>query len=141
MINSTNKTIYCCKCNKDTQAILISGKEVYPHRSDLFSLPFWQCPNCLNFVGCHHETKNRTNPLGCIANQQIKGVRKHIHTILDPLWQGKKSRRGYLYKLISDEIGYEYHSAEIRCIEEARKIYKFILEIKKDPKKFDLHID
>ena len=66
-------------------ARLTDGKEVYPHRSDLNSLPFWICDRCRNFVGCHHKTKNPTRPLGCIPNKEMKNARKHIHNLLDPI--------------------------------------------------------
>ena len=79
--------IYCCGCNKDTAARLTNGEEIYPHRKDLYSLPFWKCDQCGNYVGCHHKTKNQTKPLGCIPTQEIKNIRKKIHTVLDPLWK------------------------------------------------------
>ena len=66
------KKIYCCGCGKKVSPRLTSGKEVYPHRSDLIKLPFWKCDKCGNFVGCHHKTKNRTATLGVIATKEIK---------------------------------------------------------------------
>lgn len=121
--------IYCCECKSDVEASLISGREVYPHRQDLHELPFWSCPYCNNTVGCHHKTSNRTKPLGVIANQEMKNARQHIHSILDPLWQSGRWTRNKLYKHISKIIGYEYHTAEIKTIEEARNIYKIIKEL------------
>ena len=122
--------IYCCECEYKVKARLTNGKEVYPHRKDLYKLPFWICDNCDNFVGCHHKTKNKTKPLGVIPNKDIKKARKEIHKILDPLWKEKGKNRAFLYALISDKLGYEYHTAEIQDINEARKIYKIIKEIK-----------
>lgn len=121
--------IYCCECKFDVEAILISGREVYPHRQDLYELPFWSCPYCNNTVGCHHKTNNRTKPLGVIANQEMKNARQHIHNILDPLWKSGGWTRNKLYKHISKIIGYEYHTAEIKTIEEARNLYKIIKEL------------
>jgi len=37
--------------------------------------------------------------------------------------------RGSLYKAISDKIGRQYHTAEIRTITEAREVYRVALEI------------
>lgn len=121
-----NKLIYCCECKIKVDARLTDGSEIYPHRQDLYKLPFWKCDQCNNFVGCHHKTKNRTQPLGCIPNQQIKNARKHIHSILDPIWKSGKANRRKLYKKISDHVGWNYHTAQIRDIEEAREIYRFI---------------
>jgi hypothetical protein len=126
------KAIYCCCCNKDIKPRLTSGEEVYPHREDLHSLPFWRCDTCGNFVGCHHKDKNNpTLPLGIIATPEIKNARRHIHALIDPLWKSGKIPRGTLYKKISDAIGKKYHAANISSIFEARKIYRAALEIKK----------
>ena len=121
-----NKLIFCCECGEKVNARLTDGGEIYPHRPDLAELPFWKCDTCKNFVGCHHKTKNRTNPLGCIPTHEIKNARNHIHKILDPLWQSGKYKRRELYRVISNKLGWEYHTAQIRSIDEAREIYRFI---------------
>lgn len=118
--------IYCTCCKKDVDAVLTNGKEIYPHRPDLHNLPFWKCPGCNYYVGCHHKTKNRTKPLGCIPTQEIKNARKCIHQILDPLWKNGKYKRKDLYKKISDKFGWRFHTANIKSIDEARSIYKYI---------------
>ena len=118
--------IYCCACEKEVKAKLVSGAEVYAHRTDLKKLPFWQCEMCKNFVGCHYKTKNRTRPLGVIATKEIKNARQHIHKILDPLWKEKGVPRGKIYAILSEKLGREYHTAEIRSIEEARSVYTIL---------------
>lgn len=121
--------IYCCGCQEKVEARLTDGREIYPHRGDLADLPFWKCDTCGNFVGCHHKTKDRTRPLGCIPTPEIKNARKHIHRILDPLWKSGRYNRGKLYGIISERIGWEYHTASIRSVEEAREIYKIVKEL------------
>ena len=118
--------IYCCGCEEKIEARLTNGKEAYPHRRDLYKHPFWICDRCKLTVSCHHKTKNPTQPLGCIATPQIKNARRHIHALLDPLWESGKYKRAKVYKLISDKFGREYHTAHIRTIEEARDVYRFI---------------
>jgi hypothetical protein len=118
--------IYCCECKREIKARLTNGKEIYPHRKDLFNLPFWKCDICGNYLGCHHKTKNRTNPLGVIPNKELKNARMHIHAILDPLWKEGKIARDKIYSKISNAIGTEYHTANIKTIEEARNIYRII---------------
>lgn len=124
-----NRSIYCCGCKKEVDARLTNGAEIYPHRKDLSTLPFWWCDTCNNYVGCHHKTKNKTEPLGNIPTPEIREARKRIHKILDPLWEGKKIKRSTLYGRISDEIGWQYHTAQIRSVDEAQKIYKVIMDI------------
>ena len=122
--------IHCCGCGDKVEARLTNGGEIYPHRQDLSSLPFWKCDTCGNFVGCHYKTKDRTRPLGCIPTPEIKNARQHIHALLDPIWQSKQISRSKLYKMISSKTGRKYHTANIRSLEEAREVYRVIREIK-----------
>lgn len=125
--------IYCTGCQKDVQARLTDGKEIYGHRPDLHDLPFWKCDTCKNFVGCHHKSTERTKPLGCIPTKEIKKARQEIHKILDPLWKKKLIKRGKLYRKIGVALGIQdYHTAEIRSVEEARQVYRVILDIRKE---------
>lgn len=124
--------LYCCSCNKKVQARLTDGSEIYPHRKDLSNLPFWKCDVCRNFVGCHHKTKNRTQPLGCIPTPEIKEARKHIHALLDPLWHSGQMDRKTIYQELSTELGWKYHTAKIRSVEEAREVYRIIQRISRN---------
>lgn len=121
--------IFCCSCEKDVRARLTNGGEIYPHRRDLKRLPFWRCDACGSFVGCHHKTKERTKPLGCMPTPEIRSARREIHSILDPLWQSGQIARGELYRRLRSVIGREYHTAEIRSIDEARVVLSAIRAI------------
>ncbi len=125
----TTRTLYCCECSRDVEARLTTGAEIYPHHPDLAELPFWRCDACGNYVGCHHKTKDRTRPLGNIPNQAIRNARKHIHRILDPLWGSSRLKRGHIYGRISAALGYQYHTAEIKTVEEARRVYAIVRQI------------
>ncbi len=127
MTGVSPKALYCCGCQKDVQARLTDGREVYPHRDDLFGLPFWKCDTCGNYVGCHHKTKDRTRPLGNIPTKELKNARQHIHRVLDPIWKSGKMPRGTVYARIASELGVaEYHTAEIRTLDDARKVYAIV---------------
>ena len=125
--------LYCCGCGNDTTPRLTDGEEIYPHRQDLFSLPFWKCDACGNFVGCHHKTKDPTRPLGCIPTPEIKKARQSIHRALDPLWKtyrnGVKRSRRNVYATLSKRLGYQYHTAEVRDTEEAGRVLSIIKEM------------
>ena len=118
------RKIYCCECAKDVNAKLITGKEAYPHRRDLYHLPFWRCDTCNNFTGCHYKTKNRTRPLGVIPTAEIKKARQKIHHILDPLWMSGKYERDELYSELSKALGWDYHTAELRTMEQVVQVLK-----------------
>jgi hypothetical protein len=124
------RTIFCCGCQRDVDARLIDGREAYPHRRDLHDLPFWKCDGCRNFVGCHHKTKDRTRPLGVIPTPAIKALRSEIHCVIDPLWKSGRVGRRELYGQIAHLIGVkEYHTAEIRTVEQAREVVRVSKEL------------
>ncbi len=121
--------IHCCACHGKVQARLTDGQEIYGHRPDLYGLPFWKCDKCGNHVGCHHKTKNRTQPLGCIPTAELKKMRRQIHTLLDPLYKNGTYKRHEIYKMISEHMGWRYHTAQLRTMKEAQQVYRFLQEI------------
>src|SRR4051812_9276717 len=123
--------LYCCGCSLDISARLTDGREVYPHRPDLYDLPFWKCDACGNHVGCHHQTKDRIRPLGVIPTPEMKRARQHIHAILDPLWKSGRLKRGDVYATLHEVLGHPYHTGELRTIQEARVVYKAVRSIQK----------
>jgi len=116
--------IYCGACMKDVDARLTDGKEIYPHRPDLFDLPFWICRGCRNYVGCHHKTVERTKPLGAIVPASVRKLRVSIHALIDPLWKGGKHSRGAVYAAMAKQLGYVYHTAEIVTEAQALQVYE-----------------
>lgn len=122
--------IYCTGCSADVEARLTDGREMYPGNKDLVTIPFWICDTCRSFVGTHHKTPNRLKPLGFLATPEVKKWRRIIHQTLDPLWKTNKIKRGLAYREISDRIGRSYHTAEIYSVEEGKKIYEIVKEMK-----------
>lgn len=123
------KRIYCCECKRCVKARLTDGSEIYPHRVDLGKLPFWKCDKCGNHVGCHHKTETPTQPLGVIANKEIRDVRQHLHALIDPIWKGGYLTRKELYRRIGQTLGYEFHVAEIRTVEEGHEVWRAVKAI------------
>lgn len=117
------QTIWCCQCQTNVQARLTTGAETYPHRPDLADLPRWFCDVCRNHVGTHHKTSTPTKPLGNIPSPEIKRARIHIHALIDPAWKSKRVPRGKIYAHLSSVLGREYHTAELRTVEECRAMY------------------
>lgn len=121
--------LWCCACKKEVEPHLEWGSDIYPHRPDLAGRPFWQCHECMNFVGCHWKTKSPTRPLGCIPTPELKNARRHIHELIDPLWQSGRIGRKRLYGELTELIGRQYHTADLRTIDEARLVYRKAKEI------------
>ena len=126
---SKRHTLWCCGCQSDVSARLTDGTEIYPHRPDLAGLPFWRCDSCGCYVGCHHKTKNRTQPLGNLPTADLRTARSHIHAILDPLWKSRRMQREKIYAELTERFGKQYHTGEIRSVEEARDVFRAVQEI------------
>lgn len=122
--------IFCVECNKDIKAKIVSGNIVYPRSPKLAHDKFWMCNSCKNFVGCHkNANKNKMKPLGVIANKELKQARIKIHQIIDPIWKEEKMKRGEIYALLSKELGYTYHTGELKSLEEARRVWTIVAEL------------
>ncbi|WP_131667419.1 zinc-finger-containing protein [Psychrobacter pygoscelis] len=115
------RKIHCCGCDGEVNARLTDGKEIYPHRGDLYSLKFWKCDTCGNHVGCHRNGK-KAKPLGVIATPEIKQLRMQIHRKLDPIWQQGAISRKSLYEALTQHMGFKYHTADIKTEEDAKKV-------------------
>ena len=124
--------LHCCGCNHEVEPRLTDGSEIYKHRPDLYSLPFWKCDACGNFVGCHHKTKERTKPLGSIPTKQIRELRKIIHSVLDPLWKEKRMKRSAIYAELTELIGRQYHTAEVNSEDEANIVLRHLDALAKE---------
>lgn len=116
--------LFCCHCQINVDAIKLTGKDVYPHRNDLYHLVLWGCPNCYNHVGCHRGTDT---PLGSIPTRQLRGIRKDLHKFLDPLWQSKKFTRTEVYFMLTRDLGYTYHTGNVNSVTEARVVYQLLV--------------
>ncbi len=115
--------LFCCGCNELVEPRLTDGEEIYPHRKDLYKLPFWKCNACGNYVGCHHKTKDRTKPLGSIPTAEIRKIRRELHNNIDDVWKNLKiCSRTKIYRLISKHLGRAYHSANINSAKEAEQV-------------------
>lgn len=116
--------IYCIACQKEVDARLTNGIEIYPHRPDLAEKSFWKCDVCKNYVGCH---VGKTHiPFGCIATPEIFKLRQQIHSVINPIWKSGKLRRATIYAKLSKILGREYHTGNIRSVDECYLILKEI---------------
>lgn len=86
-----SKAPTCQECGK--LASLVTGEVVYPHRADLHKLNFYLC-ECGAYCGCH---KGTTTPLGTPAGEELRQLRRKVHSRFDPLWRPDNKKRSALY--------------------------------------------
>lgn len=77
-------SLVCPYCSEP--AALVTGAEVYPHRTDLSHKFFWQCAPCGAYVGTHKDSADHA-PLGRLANAELRHWKMAAHTAFDPLWR------------------------------------------------------
>lgn len=103
----------CDYCNSEAQ--LVGGDVIYPHRPDLHRLRFWQCVPCEAWVGCH---KGTVRPLGRLANAELREAKTAAHNAFDPFWKfnefhGQKLKRSQAYKWLAERLGIEVEQCHI----------------------------
>ncbi len=127
-MNNEERQVWCCACGTEVWAIKVTGKVIYPHRKDLYDKEFWQCDCCKNYVGCH---KADGRPLGSIPGRELRRARMLTHQKMDPLWRDGPITRNELYAQLREMLphlcrGHEFHTGELRTIEEAREAYRAV---------------
>ena len=80
---------------------MVGGLAIYPHRHDLREKKFYQCAPCDAYVGCHPGT---TNPLGRLANAELRAAKMAAHAAFDPLWKSGAKKRGSAYAWLADAL-------------------------------------
>jgi len=95
--------IICPYC--DIPAQLVKGNVIYPNNTYLHNRSYWQCPICKAYVGCHKKT---IQPLGRLANSELRKWKVKAHQSFDPLWKSGPEKyfksRTKAYKWLSNEL-------------------------------------
>jgi hypothetical protein len=79
----------------------VSGKEIYPHRTDLYKLTFYQCLPCKAHVGCHGTSDK---PMGRLANLELRKAKGQAHRHFDQLWKSGDMKRKEAYKWLAKTL-------------------------------------
>lgn len=106
--------VVCPYCHRN--AALVSGAAIYPGRHDLAGLKFWQCEPCGAWVGCHRagsweyiDGKRVTHvgiePLGRLANAELRTAKQRAHAAFDPLWKDGSMPRREAYRWLAGKLG------------------------------------
>lgn len=110
------KSIPCDYCHQP--APLVTGREVYPHRPDLFEKKFYQCAPCKAHVGCHPSKADGgmgdgTVPLGRLANAELRQAKSAAHAAFDPIWRTGPLKRREAYGWLANELGIPFKDCHI----------------------------
>lgn len=108
--------VKCPYCGSDAE--MVGGEEIYPHRTDLASLKFWRCAPCEAYVGCHKPNPKMghdgTHPLGRLANAELRKAKWDAHSAFDPLWRDDgPMRRREAYAWLAKGLGIGFEDCHI----------------------------
>ena len=107
----------CAYCGSKVE-LRMTSKHVYGGRD--FG-PVWTCsnyPTCDAYVGVH---KSSNQPLGRVANKELRKWKKDAHALFDPLWRLKQRREGLskkkardaAYTWLAEQLGIEKDDCHI----------------------------
>lgn len=97
----------CPYCGKASERI--TGAVLYPNRPDLAEKIIYRCEPCDAWVTCHPGT---ANPLGRLANAELRKAKSAAHIAFDPLWK-RKILRAACSKSAARKAGYRWLAAQL----------------------------
>jgi hypothetical protein len=74
--------------------------DVYPDRPELAARLFWVCWPCDAWVSCRSGDANH-QPLGSLANEELRLARRSAHAAFDPLWKDGEMTREAAYEWLA----------------------------------------
>ena len=100
------KKIKCPYCGNEAK--WCENKEIYGKNYGKSYMCYF-CEPCNAYVGCHNNT---TEPLGTMANKELRDWRIKAHNAFDSLWKTGFITRNEAYKILENEFGKEIHIGE-----------------------------
>lgn len=92
------KKVECPYCGN--LAEFVSGKVIYPKRSDLWDKRYYHCSPCRAYVGSHGDG----SPFGTLATSELRQARMRAHEAFDTLWKESAMNRSAAYAWLSEQM-------------------------------------
>lgn len=105
----------CPYCSNEV--VLTSNKELYGR--EYGNGRCYLCRKCKASVGVHGGKKGKT-PLGILATQEMKVLKKCCHDLFDPIWKSKLISRSNLYRLLATRLEIEIKDCHFGHFETTR---------------------
>ena len=106
--------VTCLECGSDAE--LVGGEAIYPHRRDLYEKKFYRCA-CGASCGCHPGT---TAALGHPCGPATRAARSAAHAAFDRLWKNGDWPRSSAYVWLSKALGLRPAECHIGLMSEAQ---------------------
>ena len=100
---------YLVLCPVDNKpAPWVENKEKYGRNYGKSYMAYY-CKEHDTYVGCHNNTRQ---PLGTMADAELRNLRIKVHAKIDPLWRSGEHTRKDIYSYLSKKLGYHYHTGK-----------------------------
>lgn len=96
--------VYCQYCNKQAQFVdsrIIFGKS--------YGMIYY-CADCQAWVGVHCGT---CNPLGVLANEELRLAKRSAHLYFDTIWQTRRMPRHVAYPWLAQKLNKDVSKTHI----------------------------
>ncbi len=119
-IAPASQQLTCPYCGNKAQ---YSKTSDFVYRRDYGPVYFCTCKPEGVYVGCH---KGTSNPLGTLADESLRALRKKVHAAFDPYWlwaeEGKVRRetRGNMYELLAKAMNITKSECHVSHFDNAR---------------------
>ena len=90
----------------------------------------WLCSQCRAWVGVH---KGTIEPLGRLANAELRKQKRLAHAAFDTLWRGKeKHTRRWAYEWLAEEMGLPQEQTHIGMfdVDQCKEVIRICKEAK-----------
>lgn len=97
----------------------------------------YYCPDCRAWVGVH---KGTDEPLGRLADAELREWKKAAHAAFDLFWKGKEKRtRRWVYEWLAKEMGLPQEQTHIGMfdIEQCKQVIRICKEARANGKTFE----
>ena len=114
------------KCNYcGGRAELTSSAEVYGGK---YYGMIYLCRPCWAYVGCHPGTKN---PLGRVANAELRNWKMKAHAVFDPIWKSGKMTRRETYEYLAEKLNISVDKCHIGMfdVDNCKKVIEIMNKI------------
>lgn len=96
------------------KADFVTSKEFY---GQCYGTSLYICHPCDARVGTHSVTKKA---LGTLANEELRGLRKKCHGLVDPYWKSGKYTRTEVYERMAIAMGLSKAETHIGMFDEGK---------------------
>lgn len=132
----TSRVVVCPYCGENAE--FVNGNRIYSTPGPWNRLWFWACFDCLAWVGCHKRNhqygRKGDEPFGILANEELRNAKRHVHRLLDPLWQQKGISRKEAYRVLADAMGISKNDCHVGMfdLERCREAYRALMKVHRE---------